>query len=93
MALIVFEKEERESVFSALSHEFDQQWDCTNIGHASHLIGEVAGSLFGVLPGQLLFTSEAGAGLLVLAAWWPWDNANNISLRIGMILPRRAPFG
>ena len=92
MALIVFEKEERESVLSALIHEFDQQWDSTTIGRASYLIGEVVGSLFGILPRQLLFTSEAGAGLLLLAAWWPWDNGNNISLRIGMFSLEEHPF-
>ena len=92
MALIVFEKEERESVLSVLTHEFDQQWDSTTIGNASYLVGEVVSSLFGILPGQLLFTSEAGAGLLLLAAWWPWDNGNNISLRIGIFCLEEHPF-
>jgi hypothetical protein len=92
MALIVFEKEGKEPVLSVLIHEFDQQWDSTTIGHASYLVGEVVSSLSGILPGQLLFTSEAGAGLILLAAWWPWDNGNNISLRIGMFSLEEHPF-
>jgi len=84
VALIVFEKEDMESILSTVSNEFDQQWDSTTIANASDLIGKLVNSLFGVSPGQRIFAFEEGAGLILFAAWWPWDNGSNISLRIGI---------
>ena len=84
MALLVFEKEDMESILSTVSNEFDQQWDITTVNSASDLIRELANSFSGISPGQIMFTSEDGAGLILFAAWWPWDNGINISLRIGM---------
>ena len=84
VALIAFEKEDTGAIFSTVSNEFDQQWDATAISNASGLIGELVNSSFGISPGQIIFTSEQGAGLILFAAWWPWDNGSTISLRIGI---------
>ena len=84
MALIAFAKEDTRAIFSTVSNEFDQQWDAATISNASGLIGELVNSSFGISPGQIIFTSEQGAGLILFAAWWPWDNGSTISLRIGI---------
>ena len=84
MALIAFEKEDMGAILSTVSNEFDRQWDATTISNASGLIGELANSFFGISPGQIIFTSEQGAGLILFAAWWPWGNGSTISLRIGI---------
>ena len=92
VALIVFEKEDMESILSIVSNEFDQQWDSTTIDNASDLIGKLADSLSGVSPGQRIFTSEEGASLILFAAWWPWGNGSNISMRIGIFSPEEYTF-
>jgi hypothetical protein len=84
VALIAFEKEDTGAILSTVSNEFDQQWDAATISNASGLIGELVNSSFGISPGQIIFTSEQGAGLILFAAWWPWDNGSTISLRIGI---------
>ena len=84
VALIVFEKHDRELILGTISNEFDQQWDSTTIGNASDLIGKLVHSLYGISPGQLIFSSNEGAGVILFAAWWPWGNGSNISLRIGI---------
>ena len=84
VALIVFEKEDMGAIFSAVSNEFDQQWDAATISSASGPIGELVDSFLGILPGQMIFTCEQGAGLMLFAAWWPWGNGSTISLRIGI---------
>ena len=84
VALIVFEKEDMGAILSTVSNEFDQQWDAATVSNASGLIGELVNSFFGISPGQMVFTSEQGAGHMLFAAWWPWGNGSTISLRIGI---------
>jgi hypothetical protein len=84
VALIVFEKEDMGAILSTVSNEFDHQWDASTISSASGPIGELVNSFLGILPGQIIFTCEQGAGLILFAAWWPWGNGSTISLRIGI---------
>ena len=84
VALIAFEKRDMELILATISNQFDQQWDSTTVSNASELIGRLVKSLFGISPGQIIFASEEGAGLILFAAWWPWGNGSTISLRIGI---------
>ena len=36
----------------------------------------------GIMPGQLLFTSDPDGEALVFCAWWPWGNGETISIRL-----------
>jgi hypothetical protein len=92
VALIVFEKEDKGAILSSVSNEFDQQWDAATISSASGPIGELVNSFLGILPGQMIFTCEQGAGLILFAAWWPWANGSTISLRIGIFSLEKSTF-
>jgi len=76
-------EEDMESLRPTVSHAYDQQWDSATVNSASDIIRSLASSLAGVSPGQLLFTSQNEEGLILFAAWWPWDNGSTVSLRIG----------
>jgi hypothetical protein len=87
VALSVFEEEHVESILSIVSKEFDQQYnsitaeDDTDTEH----IDKFVVPLFGIVPGQEIFVSENGSGLILFAIWWPWGNGKTTSLRIGII--------
>jgi hypothetical protein len=40
--------------------------------------------LGGLMPGQLLFTSDPNQDALIFCAWWPWGDGKTISIRVGL---------
>jgi hypothetical protein len=51
---------------------------------ASETIREVAARTGGVRAGQLIFAADPIAGVTPYGLWWPWEEAQTISLRIGL---------
>lgn len=83
---IVFDKTEDKPLLRTLKKKFQYQWDFTSIDTATEYIDNFINSIFGIIPGQLLFTSSQTAGPILFAVWWPWGNENYISLRVGIYL-------
>jgi len=83
-ALVVLEKDDKDAILETISKVFNQQWDSSSIGKASPGISKLVNNVFGIEPGQLLFSADEDAGLLLYAAWWPWGNGENFSLRAGV---------
>lgn len=83
--LNVFEKDDSASMFSMLTDEFDHQWDYFSFEASEDHIKNAFNTVFGLIPGQNLFTSEIESGLILYAAWWPWGDGDKISLRIGIV--------
>jgi len=84
VVLTVFDKDNMDAVLTAVSGHFDSQWDSSSIGEAGDRIGTLVQQMFGMQPGQLLFSSDDSSGLVLFAAWWPWGNGVSISLRVGL---------
>ncbi len=57
-------------------------WDISNIHIAPQVIQEVYKHLGKLRPTQFLFCSDPANEDFVFCAWWPWDNGQNISLRL-----------
>ena len=88
VALVVIDKQNMPSILSLISQEFNQKWNDANIDNAPEVIMDVVNNIFGIQPGQILFSSDDRNDLILLAAWWPWGNGINISLRIGLFQPK-----
>ncbi|MBA4366028.1 MAG: hypothetical protein C0403_00110 [Desulfobacterium sp.] len=88
---IVFHKTEKEPLLQTLMKEFPHQWDFTSIDTASDFIDNFINSIFGIIPGQILFTSSETTAPILFAVWWPWGNEDYISLRVG-IYPNEEPY-
>lgn len=85
VALTVFEKVDMVSVMNMLGHNFDHQWSSEKMASGTTAgIDLLIEQMFGIEPGQLLFSRDSDSGLVLFAAWWPWANGVSISLRVGM---------
>lgn len=92
VARIVFHKSEMDPLRMTLEKEFQGKWDFTSIDSAPASIENHIHSIFGIIPGQILFTVGENSGPILFAVWWPWGNENYISLRIGIFSPNEEDF-
>ncbi len=92
VARIVFHKSEMDPLLMTLEKEFHGKWDFTSIDSAPASIENYIHSIFGIIPGQILFTAGENSGPILFAVWWPWGNENYISLRIGIFSPNEEDF-
>ena len=82
--LTEFSCEEREEVISVLEKNFETCWKESNINEAPLPVRNVASQLGKLRKNQLLYSSNPSREVLVLGAYWPWNNGNKFSLRIFM---------
>ncbi len=79
-----FPCEDREEVISVLEKNFETCWNETNISEAPLPVRNIANQLGEIRKNQLLYSSDPAREVLVLGAYWPWNNGNKFSLRIIM---------
>lgn len=83
MALAVVE--DMNSITGIISKNFEYRWEYdSDADGPQNRIYERALSLFGIVPGQIIYSSEAMGGLVLFAVCWPWGKRKNASLRIGI---------
>ncbi|MBW1897875.1 MAG: hypothetical protein JRI61_02305 [Deltaproteobacteria bacterium] len=92
VARIVFNKSEMDPLLLTLEKEFSGQWDFSSIDKAPVFIENFINSIFGIIPGQILFTMGEDSGPILFAVWCPWGNENYISLRIGIYSPDKKNY-
>ena len=83
-ALVVFDKSDMDVIYIPITQEFDAQWDFTTIENAPSHFYTYFNRVFGVVPGQKIFTSTDTTGTILFAVWWPWGDGKKISLRVGL---------
>ncbi len=74
-----------------MNEKFDHRWDYNSIDDSPRQIYQRVISLFGMIPGQIVFYREEEDGLALLAVLWPWGAERRISFRMGM-LSNKQPF-
>ena len=90
MAMVILEGEDAELVFFPLFKEFRHHWNFTSTPPENASIIEWVDSQFGLMPGQVLFTSYALHNLVLCVAWWPWGEDQKVSMRVGLIPVNKA---
>ena len=80
--LAEFKVDNKARIHNALEHRLDRVWDSSNIETAPEVVQTIISSFGGIMPGQLLLTSDPGRDALVYCAWWPWGNGETISIRL-----------
>ena len=83
-SIIVFNKFDQDLVFFPITQEFDHRWDFSSIDRSGNAFYEFFINRFGIIPGQVIFTSDRHNGWILFAVWWPWGNNEKISLRVGL---------
>jgi hypothetical protein len=69
-------------VRDVLRRLFSGEWDGSTIEAAPQAVQTVKSHFNGLMPGQMLFTSQPDREDFVYCAWWPWSNGTTISLRV-----------
>ena len=85
MAAVVLDEEDAEMVFYPLFKEFRHHWNFASINEAAEAVNEYIHAEFGLMPGQVFFTSHMVCNLILGVAWWPWGNSDKVSMRVGVI--------
>jgi hypothetical protein len=80
--LAEFNVDNKERIHNSLERRLDRIWDSSNIEKAPVVLQTIISSFGGIMPGQLLFTSDPDQDALVFCAWWPWGSGETISIRL-----------
>lgn len=93
MAVVVLDGEDAELVFFPLFKEFRDHWNFSSAPPENETIGQWIHGQFGLMPGQVLFTSYPLCNLVLCVAWWPWGDDRKVSMRVGLIPASAAKLG
>lgn len=85
MAVVVLQGEDAEMVFYPLFKEFRHHWNFTSKPPSTDGIQQYVDDQFGLMPGQVVFTSYPLCNLVLCVAWWPWGEDEKVSMRVGLI--------
>jgi hypothetical protein len=80
--LAEFNVDNKTLVHNALERRLDRIWDSSHIEKAPEVVQTIIAGFGGIMPGQLLLTSDPGRDAVVFCAWWPWGNGETISIRL-----------
>jgi len=80
--LAEFKIDNKARIHDPLVRCLDRTWDSSNIETAPEVVQAIVSTFGGIMPGQLLFTSDPDQDALVFCAWWPWGNGETISIRL-----------
>lgn len=84
VVLLVLTVPQSKDIYGMLKAEFAENWVSESIKQAPQMVQQLADQVLGIRHGQLLFTMNPSDKVVFFAAWWPWDDGENISLRIGL---------
>ncbi len=79
----VLSKDEIKLVWPQLESIFSLGFEEESLSGASKDVRHLASVMGGLRDDQFLFIQEFSEGLLAFAAIWPWQNAPQVSLRLG----------
>ena len=78
----------------ALVRTLPDVYDYKTITKASPAVRQIAEQVGGVRSDQLIYTAPSEGRLVAYALWWPWGDAETVSLRVGLcdVDPAREPY-
>ena len=80
--LAQFEIAEKETIENVLNRFMNISWNSENLSEAPEAIQNIISCLGGLMPEQLLLSSNPDKDALLYCAWWPWGNGQTISIRV-----------
>ncbi|MFC1611130.1 hypothetical protein ACFL6C_09235 [Myxococcota bacterium] len=89
-ALTTVDTADCSTMHSLLEQAFPYHWDVKTVTSVPQPVAELLSMLGGLRNSQELFTGNAEHNALVFAAWWPWNNGQSVSVRIGTTDPSQA---
>ena len=83
-ALMVIQGDDAQNFLTKLRTIFSDAWATDNIETASEAVQALAQGMGGLRAGQKLYSADAGDGVVMYAASWPWVGNSHLSIRIGI---------
>ena len=80
--LAEFSTKDEDNIRSVIEKHLTQMYDRKTIKKAPQDLIDGGGLFSDIRSNQLLFSSDPDSSVLILAAWWPWDDGELISLRV-----------
>ena len=74
--------ENKDDVQLSLENHLKTIWDNSNTEDAPDVVLDAISRFGGLMPGQLLFTSDPNPDIFLCCAWWPWGDGETISIRV-----------
>ncbi|MCL2726451.1 MAG: hypothetical protein FWD69_18685 [Polyangiaceae bacterium] len=89
-----FSSEQEPAARAAAALALKHQWTQTTLARAPQALRDAVEHAGGVRAGQLILSSGLVSGLLAYGLWWPWGDAETVSLRVGLadVDPNKEPF-
>lgn len=84
MAVIILDSHDAEMAFFPLFKEFSHHWNFSSSPTETPNISEWVNASYGLMPGQVFFTSHPLNDLVLFVAWWPWGRDKKVSMRVGL---------
>ncbi|MFZ2634328.1 MAG: hypothetical protein WA081_18450 [Desulfosalsimonadaceae bacterium] len=72
----------KDDILLFLKRHLNKVWDDSNTEDASDIVLDAITHFGGLMPRQLLFTSDPNQDIFLCCAWWPWGDGNTVSLRV-----------
>ncbi len=85
MARVILDEKDAELVFYPLFKEFQSHWNFDSTPEAAKSVSRFVDETYGLMPGQVFFTSHVLCDLVLGVAWWPWGSDRKVSMRVGLI--------
>ena len=88
-----FTTEQEPQARKATQIALQNEWNAATIVRGPQQLRDVVDRSGGVRQGQLVLSTGPINGLLVFGLWWPWGDAETVSLRVGLadVDPTREP--
>jgi hypothetical protein len=80
--LAEFGIEKKDVIHATLKRNFSTSWDRDSIKKAPDVVQHINSYLGKLWRRQMLFTSDTNRDAFIYCAWWPWEDGNNISIRM-----------
>ena len=81
-ALAEVSVDDKDSVRAVLDRYLGNTWEKSTVKKAPDSVRVIAKNIGGIMPGQMLLTSDTAQEAFVVAAWWPWGDGKTISVRV-----------
>jgi hypothetical protein len=88
-----FTTEQEPQARAATQMALQNEWTPQTIARGPAQLRDVVERAGGVRQGQLVLSTGPTSGLLLFGLWWPWGDAETVSLRVGLadVDPNKEP--
>jgi hypothetical protein len=88
-----FTTEQEPQARAATQMALQNEWTPQTIARGPAQLRDVVERCGGVRQGQLVLSTGPTSGLLLFGLWWPWGDAETVSLRVGLadVDPNKEP--